>query len=181
MRAKKLLSLILVPASLLLIFAGCTAKETKPNLLPFNLSLGDTYEKTQEAINVGELEDSQANDGYITGLKFLTNEEYITAVLGTSEGVYDVAIGLSFNADKKLYEFYCFFTVKSDKQTEVNDAIRAKYSQIAGQEEADPDGIALWKNEEYVIDYSCSNVLESFLGEDAQCVITIHSFVLDFE
>lgn len=176
---RKFLALML--SVIVLIFAaGCGQKEDI-TLLPFGLELGTDYEEIQNKIDIGELKDSEANDGYVSNLKYISEEGAITEILGTSEGVSDVAIALAFNADKKLYEFYCFFTVENDKLSEMNDIIREKYSKVAGEEEEEPNGIALWINDKYAIDYSCSNRYEEFLGADASCSICIHSFELDFE
>ena len=177
--ASKVIVLVLC-AIMLMLTVGCEQKN-RTSLLPFGLELGNDYEEVQNKIDIGELKDSEANDGYVSNLKYISEEEEITEILGTGEGVSDVAIGLAFNADEKLYEFYCFFTVENDKLSETNDIIRQKFTKVAGEEEQEPNGIALWKNEEYAIDYSCRNRFEAFAGEDASCSIVIHSYELDFE
>lgn len=164
----------------LLFTVGCEQKD-RTSLLPFGLELGNDYEEVQNKIDIGELKDSQANDGYVSNLKYISEEEEITKILGTSEGVGNVAIALAFNADKKLYEFYCLFAVENDKLSETNDIIRQKFTKVAGEEEEEPNGIALWINDKYSIDYSCNNRYEVVLGENASCSISIHSFELDFE
>ncbi len=177
--ANKVIALVLCTIMLMLT-VGCAQKD-RTCLLPFGLEFGNDYEKVQSKIDIGELQDSQANDGYLSNLKFISEEEEITEILGTSEGVSNVAIALAFNADKKLYEFYCFFKVENDKLSETNDIIIQKYNKVAGEEEEEPTGIALWINDKYSIDYSCNNRYETVLGEDASCSISIHSFELDFE
>lgn len=179
----KFLALFLSVA-ILICAVGCEEKEKdqeKEALLPFGLEIGDTYEITQNKIDIGELSDSDANGGYVSEMKYIFEAEKITEMLGTIDGVYNVSIALAFNADKKLYEYYCFFKAENDKLSAINDVIRQKYSKIAGEEEEEPAGIALWMNDKYSIDYRCTNRYESILGEDAICSITIHSFELDFE
>ena len=98
---------------MLMLTVGCQQKDSvgrqqkdSERLLPFGLEFGDDYEEINNELDVGELRDSSANDGYIIdNLKTISEEERITEILGTSEGISDVAIGLAFNADKKLYEF----------------------------------------------------------------------------
>ncbi|MBQ9861500.1 MAG: hypothetical protein IJO75_04495 [Clostridia bacterium] len=177
--ANKVIALVLCTIMLMLT-VGCEQKD-RTSLLPFGLELGNDYEEVQNKIDIGELKDSEANDGYISNLKYISEEEEITEILGTSEGISDVAIGLAFNADKKLYEFYCFFTVENEKLSATNDIIRQKFTKVAGEEEEECNGIALWENEEYVINYRSENPLEAFLGEDASCIISIHSYELDFK
>lgn len=164
----------------LLFTVGCEQKD-RTSLLPFGLEFGNNYEEVQNKIDIGELKESEANDGYVSDLKYISNEEEITEIIGTSEGISDVAIALAFNADEKLYEFYCWFTVENNKLSQTNDIIKNKFNKVAGEEEDEPNGIALWKNEEYAIDYSCQNRFEAFAGEDASCLIVIHSYELDFE
>ena len=177
--ANKVIVLVLC-AIILMLTVGCEQKD-RTSLLPFGLELGNDYEEVQNKIDIGELKDSQANDGYVSNLKYFSEEEEITKILGTSEGVSNVAIALAFNADKKLYEFYCFFTVENDKLSETHDVIRQKFNKVAGEEEEETNGIALWNNDKYSIDYRCNNQFEAVLGEDASCSISIHSFELDFE
>ncbi len=177
--ANKVIVLVLC-AIMLMLTVGCEQKD-RTSLLPFGLELGNDYEEVQNKIDIGELKDSEANDGYVSNLKYISEEEEITEILGTGEGVSDVAIALAFNADKKLYEFYCFFTVENDKLSETHDVIRQKFNKVAGEEEEEPNGIALWNNDKYSIDYRCNNRYEAVLGEDASCSISIHSFELDFE
>lgn len=166
---------------MLMLTVGCQQKDSE-RLLPFGLELGDDYEKINNELDIGELRDASANDGYvIDNLKTISEEERITEILGTSEGISDVAIGLAFNADKKLYEFYCFFTLENDKFSEINNIIQQKYNKLAGEAEEDPEGIALWKNEKYVIDYSCDDPVKAWLGEDVSYTIVIHSLEFDFE
>lgn len=177
---KKIILFVFVLCVIFIGMAGC-GQQDKFKLLPFGLEIGDDYEEVQDKIGIGELEKSKANDGYVSSLKYISEDEEITEILGTSEGISDVKIAVAFNADKKLYEFYCFFMVENDKLSETNDIIIDKYNKVAGEEEEEPNGIALWENEEYVIDYTCNNRIEAYLGEDAFCSIVIHSYELDFE
>ncbi len=173
--------LVFILCAILLFSAvGCDQKE-RVSLLPFGLELGDDYKETQKKIDVGELKDSQANDGYLSNLKYISDEEEIKEILGTSEGISNVAVALAYNADKKLYEFYCLFIVENDKCSATNDIIREKYTKVAGAEVEDPYGIASWINDKYSIEYICENRYGVVLGEDAECAIIIHSFELDFE
>lgn len=177
--ANKVLAIVLC-AIMMMCIAGCQQKDSA-SLLPFGLEFGDDYEDTKNEIDIGKLRDSSANDGYVSYRKIISEEEKVTQILGTSDGISEVSIALAFNAEKKLYEFYCFFTVENDKLSKTNDIIRQKFNKIAGEEENEPNGIALWINEKYVIDYFCENRYEAFLGEDASCVICIHSYEFDFE
>lgn len=179
MKSIKCLMFVLCVA-MMIGMVGCGQKENV-ELLPFELEFGNNFEEVQCKLDIGELKDSSSNDGYVSDLKYISNEEEITEIIGTSEGISDVAIALAFNADEKLYEFYCFFTVENNKLSQTNDIIKNKFNKVAGEEEDEPNGIALWKNEEYTIDYSCQNRLEAFAGEDASCLIVIHSYELDFE
>jgi len=164
----------------LLFTVGCEQKD-RTSLLPFGLEFGNDYEEVQNKADIGELRDSRANDGYLSKLKYISEEEEIAEILGTSEGISNVAIVFAFNADKKLYEYYCLFTVENDKLSETNDIIRQKYTKFAGEEEENSNSIAVWINDEYSIDYWCENRYEVVLGEDASCVISMHSFEFDFE
>lgn len=174
----KVLAIIL--SGIMIFAAGCQKKESA-SLLPFGLEFGAVYEEIQKANDIGDLKDSQSNAGYVTNLKYISKEEEIIEIIGTSDGVSDVAIMLAFNAEKKLYEFYCIFTLENDKVAEINDVIKQKYNKVAGEEEEESNGIALWKNEKYVIDYRCTEPYGAVLGEDVQYVIAIHSNELDFE
>ena len=177
--ANKILALVLC-AIMLMLTVGCEKKE-QASLLPFGLEFGNDYEEVQNKADIGELRASQANDGYLSKLKYISEEEEIAEILGTSEGISNVAIAFAFNADKKLYEYYCLFTVENDKLSETNDIIRQKYTKFAGEEEENSNSIAVWINDEYSIDYRCENRYEVVLGEDASCVISMHSFEFDFE
>ncbi len=163
---------------MMIFTTGCGQKE---NLLPFGLEFGDSYEECVKKFDVGPLKDSNANDGYLSNCIPISEEKEIIKVLGTSEGVSDVEIAVAFNADKQLYEYYCFFVPEIEKVSEINDIIKQKYSKIAGEPEADPNGIALWKNEKYVIDYSSTDRYATVLGKEVPFVIIIHSFEYDFE
>ena len=106
--------LAFVLCTIMLVFiVGCGEKDSA-SLLPFGLELGDTYEEVQKANDIGDLKDSSANDGYVSNLKYLSEEEEIIEILGTCEGVSDVAVAFAFNADKKLYEFYLDAKNKED-------------------------------------------------------------------
>ena len=167
-------------ATMMIGMVGC-GQQGNAEPLPFGLEFGNNYEEVQNKIDIGELKESEANDGYVSNSKYIFNEEEVENILGTSEGISDVRVALAFNADKKLYEFYCFFTVENDMLSEINDIIRDKFNKVAGEEEEEPSGIALWNNDEYVIDYSCRNRYEVVIGEDASCSIVIHSYELDFK
>lgn len=175
----RVLALVLCTIMFMLT-VGCQQKDNT-SLLPFSLAFGDSYKKIKDAAYVGDLEDSNANDGYISNLKYLVEEEEIKEILGTYDGVSDVAVGFAFNADKQLYEFYCFFTIENNKTTEIHNTIKQKYNELAGETDEVTDGIALWKNEEYAIDYRCTDPLKELAGEDANYVISIHSYAFDFE
>jgi len=177
--ANKVLAIVLC-AIMLMLTVGCEKNE-QAGLLPFGLEFGNDYEKVQNKADIGELRDSQTNDGYLSKLKYISKEEEIAEILGTSEGISNVAVVFAFNADKELYEYYCLFTVENDKLPEINDIIRQKYTKFAGEEEENSNSIAVWINDEYSIDYWCENRYEVVLGEDASCVISMHSYEFDFE
>lgn len=177
--SNRVLALVLC-IMMLMLTVGC-GQEDRASLLPFGLEFGDTYEEVQRANDIGDLKDSNANDGYVSKLKYFSKEDEVIEILGTCEGVSDVAVGLAFNAEKRLYEFYCLFKAENNKVLEINDTIKQKYNKVAGEAEEETDGIALWINEEYSIDYRCTDPIKAFAGEDATYMISIHSFELDFE
>ena len=126
---------------MLMLTVGCGQKD-RESLLPFGLEFGDTYEEIQKANDIGNLVDADANDGYITNFMYLSEEEEIMECLGTCEGVSNVAVSFSFNADKKLYEYYCFFKAENDKVLEINNSIVQKYNNVAGEPEEETNDIA---------------------------------------
>ena len=159
---------------MLMLTVGCQQKDSE-RLLPFGLEFGKTYEQIQKTIGVDNLIESSSNDGYVSELKEITNEEEIGEYLGTSDGVSDVRIMYAFNAEKKLYEIYCGFVVENEKSAEVQDIIKQKFSKIVGEEIEQNEligPIAKWENEKFAIEYSCEGVT---------CLIIIHSYEYDFE
>jgi len=159
---------------ILVISSGCEKNENS-GLLPYDLEFGKTYEQIQKTIGVDNLKESSSNDGYVSELKKITNEEEIGEYLGTSDGVSDVRIMYAFNAEKVLYEIYYGFVVENEKSAEVQDIIIQKFNKIVGEEieQNELSGPkAIWKNEKFVIEYSC---------EGATSLIIIHSFEYDFE
>ena len=159
---------------MLMLTVGCQQKDSK-RLLPYDLEFGKTYEQIQKTIGVDNLKESSSNDGYVSELKKITNEEEIGEYLGTSDGVSDVRIMYAFNAEKKLYEIYYGFVVENEKSAEVQDIIKQKFSKIVGEEIEQNEligPIAKWENEKFAIEYSCEGVT---------CLIIIHSYEYDFE
>ena len=177
MKLKKVLAFGLC-AIMLIGMVGCGQKD-KATPLPFGLKFGDTYERIQENLDIGELHDATANDGYGTDVIPITDEETIE-ILGTSDGVKGVAVSLWFNAEKEFYEFYCIFKTGGDQRLEVSDAIVQKYTALLGEGKEDTDVIAEWETDEYVVSYVCDDPFTALAGKETTHYICMHSKEFDF-
>lgn len=151
---KRIGCLFVITVIMITCFAGCGKKE---NWMPYKLEFGMTYEEAKERFKeIPELEDASSNDGYLTGLYFLEEEE-ITGYFDFLEPASSPAYAFSFNANKELYEFYCinrFYSVQDYAESLTEDLYNSFvgfYDEKTGTEAKQneySDGLkAIWETE----------------------------------
>ena len=152
---KRIVCLLVITVIIITCFAGCGEEE---KWMPYELKFGMTYEAAKDSfVDMPELQDATANDGYLTK-SYSLDEEEINEYYDFLKPGYFPAYAFSFNEKKELYEFYCgnsYYFIQDNAEAsseELYNAFVDFYNEktgISATETEYEDGLeAIWETKE---------------------------------